>query len=592
MPRKQNGFGKSQSLSFKGSGRVDKGKGVGAPGLYPSNRRYGSSVHRTVIEKYNLDSNWTKWRKGYEYYNQAAWYRLQDVDDFSREYKDSQIESKLYQGTPYEVDVVFDGYKFATKGADSNNHYVMKRTTVSDPDLGVVTGVLNDPWKYPEYKANREIHVQGTPGVDSRLLLQMIGERITDGETEATLNYVLNSSGYPGLYVGKSYENLTEVIVKVPTGTIQNGTVENAQDLVGKIVWIKNFFVEKDISTFNQFDFIDAPYYFGVNSEDKVSNIELEVLDPSQEVLPPSLYDIADLPSVFTSTDSSYTVTGTHIFQKELYQKYFGKQYLTADVVKDQVSSASYSIFPFTILGVAEKDGFFEMTSVPFISELKMYSPPDGNATLVFTDYSFTKLSIDEYDGEYYHKPGAPGTSPWMLLDTDVNPWMDEVFTTGNSLRPATVYTCSCPNHAHAVLRAPQSTQEDGTRKVNRQRRYPLPTVLGTMDFSGIGINNAAGLIESWETREHKMSFKMCKHSIAAMFIERIKVKEPNSYPTLEAREDFEEKLRKEIQEVSEEFAVSYKRGGITTLEIIFALAQGLNLDEVELAYVMLNSNF
>ena len=220
MPRKQNGFGKSQSLSFKGSGRVDKGKGVGAPGLYPSNRRYGSSVHRTVIEKYNLDSNWTKWRKGYEYYNQAAWYRLQDLDEFSGEYKDSQIKSKLYQGTPYEVDVVFDGYKFATKGADSNNHYVMKRTTVSDPDLGVVTRVLNDPWEYPEYKANRELRVQGIPGADSQdlLLFQMIGERITDGETEATLNYVLNSKGYPGLYIGKSYQNLTEVIVKVPTG--------------------------------------------------------------------------------------------------------------------------------------------------------------------------------------------------------------------------------------------------------------------------------------------------------------------------------------------------------------------------------------
>ena len=65
-----------------------------------------------------------------------------------------------------------------------------------------------------------------------------------------------------------------------------------------------------------------------------------------------------------------------------------------------------------------------------------------------------------------------------MLLDTDVDPWMDEVFTTGTSLRPATVYTCSCPNHSHAILRTPQSTQDDGTRKVNRQRRYPLPTVL------------------------------------------------------------------------------------------------------------------
>ena len=112
---------------------------------------------------------------------------------------------------------------------------------------------------------------------------------------------------------------------------------------------------------------------------------------------------------------------------------------------------------------------------------------------------------------------------------------MDEVFTTGNALRPATTYTCSCPNHSHAILRAPQQTQDDGTRKINRQRRYPMPTVLGKSDFNAIGTNSAAGLIESWESREHKMSFKMCKHSIAAMFIDKLKVKEPNSYPTVEA---------------------------------------------------------
>ena len=169
---------------------------------------------------------------------------------------------------------------------------------------------------------------------------------------------------------------------------------------------------------------------------------------------------------------------------------------------------------------------------------------------------------------------------------------MDEVFTTGNSLKPATVYTCSCPNHSHAILRAPQSTQDNGTRKINRQRRYPLPTVLGKSDFESIGTNTAAGLMESWESREHRMSVKLCKHSIAAMFIDKLKVKEPNSYPTVEARIDFEEKLKKEIEEVADEFTYSYERGGITTLEIIFALAQGLNLDEVELAYVMLNSNF
>ena len=98
------------------------------------------------------------------------------------------------------------------------------------------------------------------------------------------------------------------------------------------------------------------------------------------------------------------------------------------------------------------------LKSVPAVcTEIKFY-PPKGDNTLIFTDYSFTKMSIDEYDGIYYHKLG-PGKDPWMLLDTDVDPWMDEVFTSGNSLVPATVYTCSCPNHAHAMLSAPQDTR-------------------------------------------------------------------------------------------------------------------------------------
>ena len=115
---------------------------------------------------------------------------------------------------------------------------------------------------------------------------------------------------------------------------------------------------------------------------------------------------------------------------------------------------------------------------------------------------------------------------------------------------------------------------------------------MGKNDFDALSANKAAGVYESWETREHRMGFKMCKHSIAAMFIEKIKTKEPNSYPTFESRLKFEEKLKKEVEEVMEEFSLSYKRGGITALEVIFALAQGLNLDDVELAYVMLNSNF
>ena len=76
------------------------------------------------------------------------------------------------------------------------------------------------------------------------------------------------------------------------------------------------------------------------------------------------------------------------------------------------------------------------------------------------------------------------------------------------------------------------------------------------------------------------------------MFIDQIKVEEPNTYPSYDTRIKFEEKLEKEIDEVGSRFVDSYKRSGITTLEIIFALAQGLNLDDVEIAMVVLGSSY
>ena len=54
----------------------------------------------------------------------------------------------------------------------------------------------------------------------------------------------------------------------------------------------------------------------------------------------------------------------------------------------------------------------------------------------------------------------------------------------------------------------------------------------------------------------------------------------------------FDEKLEKEMNEVGSDFVASYKRGGITALEVVFALAQGLNLSDVETAYVLFNNNF
>ena len=596
MPRKQNGFGNTKSFSVKANekinSKISKGKGVGAAGFYPSNRQYGTSVHRSVIEKYNLDSDWVKWRKGYEYYNRAAWYRLEDYDPVTETYSETQIKSVLYQGTPYEVDVIFDGYKFATKDSDSNNHYVVKRTTTSKPDLGIITSVENDIYKYPEQKKYREIWCQGTAGADSRLLAQMIGERITDGETEASLNYVLTDKKHPALFIGKSYDQLAQVTMTIQKSDITSETNLNSyQDLLGKVVYVKDFYQEKDINLVDSINWIDADEYFAVQIEDYAPKTTIEILDPENELLPPTLYDIATLPKVMEA-EAEYEITGTYIYKKELYQRYYGRQYLTADVVKEEVEDVSYVVLPFQILGVKETPTTIELISIPFIGEFKLYAPTNGAGYLVFADHSFIKKSLDTYDGEYYHSLSDPGTLPWQRIDTDVDPWMDEVFTTGKTLQPATLYACSCPNYSHSILRAPQETQDVDTRKINRQRRYPLPTVMSRFDFEGLTNNQTAGLVQSWETREHKMSFKMCKHTIASMFIERIKIKEPSEYPTIDARVKFEEKLRKEVDERGYKFKQSYKRGGITSLEVIFALAEGLNLDDTETAYVIFNSNF
>ena len=163
----------------------------------------------------------------------------------------------------------------------------------------------------------------------------------------------------------------------------------------------------------------------------------IKIYDPGNQALPPSLYDIKELPTVLTSNRASYRITGSYIYQKAEYQRFFGKDYLTAQVVEEQVDRASYSVMPFTVLGAEEDETTIYLKSLPFPAQLKLYALA-GDGYLVWADYSFTKTKIDEYDGEYYHKPGAPNSGLWRIIDTEVDPWMDEIFTTGNPLVPAT----------------------------------------------------------------------------------------------------------------------------------------------------------
>ena len=76
------------------------------------------------------------------------------------------------------------------------------------------------------------------------------------------------------------------------------------------------------------------------------------------------------------------------------------------------------------------------------------------------------------------------------------------------------------------------------------------------------------------------------------MFIEKLKVAEPSQIPSYETRVKFEAKLKEEMAQVAEEFIQSYQRGDLSLLELVFATAEGLNMDEVELASAILNTQF
>ena len=111
MPRKKNGCG-SFSFSKVNSG-VSSGKIKKRRGRYPSDRGFGATVTRSIIQEYDLESTWARWRKGMEYYYQGAYLELK------------RLTATLFQGTNDEIPLEFTGYKFATKNADTRSHYVI-----------------------------------------------------------------------------------------------------------------------------------------------------------------------------------------------------------------------------------------------------------------------------------------------------------------------------------------------------------------------------------------------------------------------------------------------------------------------------------
>ena len=590
MPRKQNGFGNTKSFAVSGANKInhrtDKGKGRGAAGQYPSNRRYGSSVTRSVIEQWDLDSAWARWRRGMEYYYQGAYLAFEE------------ITAVLFQGTSTEIPVTFSGYRFATKNSDSRTHYAIQRTIDQNAGLGYVDAIYNDPLQYSEQFQNKEIWmkvVAGNNPLNDVRLMRTIGERIETSTASANVVNLLNNDGRPAIYQGKSGSEGVKVHATAPLNDVlatdyvqKNG----AQGLVGKIVYMPDFYTIRAITILDVFKDFDTE--FTVSSQEVNSGVALSILD-TNERLPPTLGDIDSLTPIYsTSNQGTSSLQGEFRFRKSDYQRFFGKKYLTAEVVRGEVNDLSYAIMPFVIQGVKEDstNNLLEITSIPFQSTLTLQTPAASERIVVLADNSFTTIALDyDANGNYNHAEPGVGEQLWKKLNLDIDPWQDQTFEVGDELLFADLYTCSCPAYLRAKIRNPEVYDEVG-RKLNRQDRAPLPTAKGSNTFDDAGILKVAGIIDSWATTSYKRGFKVCKHTIAAMFINKIRVQEPNTFPSYEAREAFEQKLAKDIQEVAEEFKAQLMRSEITTVEIVYALAEALNLDDVELGYVMQTASF
>ena len=431
MPRKQNGWGAPKNTSFKKFDSAAKPKG--AAGSYPSFRKFGSTVTRTAIEQWDLDSTWARWRKGMEYYYQAAWlplltenpnfnYGLPDQRDpdkpnYNPKYITQKLDTVLYQGTESEVPVEFEGYRFATRNADSKTHYVLKRTITKNVSLGRVVSVYSDRIAHKKQYENREVWVDVdtlSPSTDYTIC-RSIGERITDGTVSANITNVLTDKGLPAIYNGKSRQFDCRAEVRVPlTGPggiesidlVTKGSIEN---LAGKVVYIEAFYQQTPIDLDD--NFIDFPDFVQIDSVKLNSNVKITVLSQEENALPPSLYDINSLTPLFTTKDGETKVTSTHFLQKSDYQKYFENQYLTANLIKDEVETFAYTIMPFIILGVAEDKDNDQLiiNSEPFQSTLQLFTPTADRRFIVCSPKSFTKEAIDNNaDGEY--KPCTTST--------------------------------------------------------------------------------------------------------------------------------------------------------------------------------------
>ena len=359
MPRKQNGFGNFKSFSVKSfDAKLDKGKKIQGTGQYPSNREFGTTVTRSVVQQWNLESTWAMWRKGYEYARLNNWVDL-NVKFFAY----------LFSGTTSRLRADFICKRFPSLTNDTATRYVVKREiapSLVDPRFATITNIINDPTESEQSRKNfqnKEIWLQvdnsgvtdGPNETRFDVIKRLTNERISnlrhgteyteEKHFDATVKTLLKSTGKPLVYTATAHNHNTTLKVRIPRDDVL-GTdyVQNAKEgiygLIGQVIRMTNMPVCMPKSGLT---LIDHPRTVEVkmdmtrtDQEFWIANVQGQ--DPFEIFVETSDPEII----ILAGNNATFKMKETFSIDKDKYQQYFDGELIASTIDSETTDMANH----------------------------------------------------------------------------------------------------------------------------------------------------------------------------------------------------------------------------------------------------------
>ena len=583
MPRKQNGLGNFKSFSGQKSNMsFNKPGAVKSPGTYNYPLTFGTRITRTPVEKYNIDSLYAKWRKGYEYYSRNQYTNFDEYAGLAT----------VFAGLKSELRFNLKVYRFASRKSkeDTAVHYTTKREQSENQDYTVATinEVLDNPLENLEAKNRNELwcSLDGFAG----LLHLLVGEEVQSnvGSSEviaATPRMLFDKQKRPNVFTGTTGGNTSSLVYKVPLADL---TIP-VEEYVGLVAIPRG--AEDFMPIDSNSNFIDDSYvwYFDCHMQDmqldRLIFVRSLQSSESDDVLNSTGSFVGQTTNASASMDDKFTV------EKKPYQQWFPKnQYIAAETIESYMKWMSIQTPPLYIMSTEQDSTYAYFKTVPIEMTIKLCGDLN-DGYVAFSTESFTKTNFKETIRKFNLAEGKEEIVNTYKMIIDLDPYFQQgiSFKSGDILSLGPQYTCSCPSYSHALVRSPEKIYRNNTDKQlkkNRQQAYPMPSAGSFKNPEGLS-EQSSGIITTWASMDDIMSFSACKHTIGLFFQDHIQIQEPNSYPMMKDRLLFEEKIMKEFSKFIIPLPPVERSELNQSADLAWAVAQQSQLSDTELGSIL-----